>query len=106
MNTAIYSPSGASSGVGFAIPVDTLSTVVQALVDDGRVRRPVLGITFLGGQQAKALGIDAGVLVLAGEEIKLQQFGVSRGLREVLLALRGRLYQSDVVSEFGPKTLT
>ena len=69
MNTAIYSPSGASSGVGFAIPVDTLSTVVKALVDDGRVRRPVLGITFLGGQQAKALGIDAGVLVLASEEI-------------------------------------
>ena len=98
MNTAIYSPSGASSGVGFAIPVDTLSTVVKALVDDGRVRRPVLGITFLGGQQAKALGIDAGVLVLAGEEIKLQQFGVSRGLREVLLALRGR------VSQFEPKT--
>ena len=32
------------------------------------------------------------------------QFGVSRGRREVLLALRGRLYQSDVVSEFGPKT--
>ena len=32
------------------------------------------------------------------------QFGVSRGRREVLLDLRGRLYQSDVVSEFGPKT--
>ena len=78
--------------------MDTLSTVVKALVDDGRVRRPVLGITFLGGQQAKALGIDAGVLVLAGEEIKLQQFGVSRGLREVLRALRGR------VSQFEPKT--
>ena len=41
------------------------------------------------------------------EEIKGQvvlQLGVSRGLGEVLLALRGRLYQRDVVSEFGPKT--
>ena len=32
------------------------------------------------------------------------QFVVSRGLREVLLAQLGRLYQRDVVSEFGPKT--
>ncbi len=41
------------------------------------------------------------------EEIKGQvvlQLGVSRGLGEVLLALRGRLYLSEVVSEFGPKT--
>jgi hypothetical protein len=37
------------------------------------------------------------------EEIKLQHFGVSRGRSEVMLALRGRLYQKDVVSKFEPK---
>ena len=40
-------------------------------------------------------------------DIKVQlvlQFGVSRGLREVLLAPVGRVYLSEIVSEFGPKT--
>ena len=42
----------------------------------------------------------------AGEEIKVQvvlQFGVSRGRSEVLIALRGRAYLSEIVSKFGPK---
>eukprot|EP00629_Pelagomonadales_sp_RCC1024_P011874 CAMPEP_0119296092 /NCGR_PEP_ID=MMETSP1329-20130426/50397_1 /TAXON_ID=114041 /ORGANISM="Genus nov. species nov., Strain RCC1024" /LENGTH=390 /DNA_ID=CAMNT_0007297023 /DNA_START=78 /DNA_END=1247 /DNA_ORIENTATION=- len=65
MNTAIYSPSGASSGVGFAIPIDTLASIVASLIKDGRVSRPILGITFLASQQARALGIERGVLVLA-----------------------------------------
>jgi len=43
MNTAIYSPSGASAGVGFAIPVDTVKIIVETLIRDGKVIRPVLG---------------------------------------------------------------
>ena len=46
-------------------------------------------------------------MVTGGEEIKVQlvlQFGVSRGRREVLLALRRRVYLSEIVSKFGPKT--
>ena len=45
------------------------------------------------------------VMVTFSEEIKVQlvlQFGVSRGRREVLLALRRRVYLSEIVSEFGP----
>lgn len=38
MNTAIYSPSGASAGIGFAIPVDTLKTIVETIIRDGKVR--------------------------------------------------------------------
>ena len=64
MNAAIYSPSGASSGVSFAIPVDTLKTVVESLISVGRVSRPVLGVSFLESSQARALGIESGVLVL------------------------------------------
>jgi S1-C subfamily serine protease len=37
MNTAIYSPSGASAGIGFAIPVDTLRTIVETIIRDGKV---------------------------------------------------------------------
>jgi S1-C subfamily serine protease len=64
MNTAIYSPSGASAGIGFAIPVDTLKTIVETIIKDGKVVRPLIGITYLESSQAKALGIEKGVLVL------------------------------------------
>jgi len=64
MNTAIYSPSGGSAGIGFAIPVDTLKYIVDTLIRDGRVVRPVIGISYLESRQAQALGIKKGVLIL------------------------------------------
>mmetsp|Transcript_15087 Transcript_15087/g.30637 ORF Transcript_15087/g.30637 Transcript_15087/m.30637 type:complete len:435 (+) Transcript_15087:135-1439(+) len=64
MNTSIYSPSGASSGVGFAIPVDTLKVIVDELILKGKVIRPIIGISYLESSQARALGIEKGVLVL------------------------------------------
>jgi len=64
MNTAIYSPSGASAGIGFALTVDVLEQIVPQLIANGTVVRPVLGISYLESKQAKALGITSGVLVL------------------------------------------
>jgi len=64
MNTAIYSPSGVSAGIGFAIPVDTLDYVVTTLIREGRVVRPSIGVSYLESSQAKMLGIEKGVLVL------------------------------------------
>jgi S1-C subfamily serine protease len=45
MNTAIASSTGENTGVGFAIPVNTISRVVPQLIESGRVVRPELGIT-------------------------------------------------------------
>ena len=64
MNTSIYSPSGASAGVGFAIPVDTMKAIARGLIENGRIIRPVIGISYLESSQARALGITNGVLVL------------------------------------------
>ena len=63
VNTAIYSPSGASAGIGFAVPVDVVNRVVPDLVRNGRVRNPGIGI--IAGQEATAarLGIDGVVVV-------------------------------------------
>ena len=63
VNTAIYSPSGTSAGIGFAIPVDVVNRVVSELIRNGRTRNPGIGI--IAGQEATAarLGID-GVVVL------------------------------------------
>ena len=44
INTAIYSPSGASAGVGFSVPVDTVNRVVPQLIGRGKYARPSLGI--------------------------------------------------------------
>ena len=44
VNTAIYSPSGASAGVGFAIPVDTVNRVVPQIIANGKYEPPRLGI--------------------------------------------------------------
>ena len=44
VNTAIFSPSGSSSGIGFAIPVDEVAQVVPELIKNGKVTRPAMGI--------------------------------------------------------------
>lgn len=64
MNTSIYSSSGTSAGIGFAIPADTILQIADSLILNGRIVRPVLGITYLESAQARAVGIDKGVLVL------------------------------------------
>ncbi len=62
MNTAIYSPTGASAGIGFAIPVDTINAIVGQLIEHGKVIRPGLGITTLSDNIAERLGQD-GVII-------------------------------------------
>jgi S1-C subfamily serine protease len=44
VNTAIATPTGASAGIGFAVPVDTATLIVPQLIRHGRVIRPGLGI--------------------------------------------------------------
>jgi S1-C subfamily serine protease len=44
MNTQIASPSGASAGIGFAIPIDTINHIVPAIIRTGHYERPALGI--------------------------------------------------------------
>ncbi|MBC52293.1 MAG: 2-alkenal reductase [Gammaproteobacteria bacterium] len=53
VNTAIYSPSGASSGIGFAIPVNTVKKIVPELIEFGRVQTPTLGINLFPPQYAE-----------------------------------------------------
>jgi S1-C subfamily serine protease len=66
MNTAIASPSGASAGIGFAIPVDEINRVVPELIAKGKVARPVLGVTLASDQFGKQNNLP-GLLVLRVE---------------------------------------
>lgn len=67
INTAIFSRSGGSNGIGFAIPSNMVHFVVDAAENDGRVRRPWLGASLqsVSAEIAEALGLDrpSGVLV-------------------------------------------
>ena len=66
INASIYSPSGASAGIGFAIPVDTVMRVVPQLIHNGHYTRPSLGIQTdedINQRVIRALGVK-GVAVL------------------------------------------
>ena len=62
VNTAILTPSGGFSGVGYAIPVKFVEKIVSQLIEKGRVTRPGLGITIAQDQALKQLNLE-GALV-------------------------------------------
>jgi S1-C subfamily serine protease len=62
MNTAIYSPSGVSAGIGFAIPVDTVQRVVPQVLRHGRVVRPSLEAQFFPDSLTRRLDLK-GLLI-------------------------------------------
>jgi len=58
VNTAIVSPSGAYSGVGFAVPVDVVRDVVPQLIAHGGVSRPGLGVKLLSDRLGRYIGLS------------------------------------------------
>jgi len=64
VNTAIYSPSGASAGIGFAIPVDEVNRIVPRVIRDGKFIRPALGIHAAPPQLHDSLGLPNGVAIV------------------------------------------
>lgn len=63
VNSAIYSPSGASSGIGFAIPVDVVKWVVNDILKYGEVRRPVIGVSMVAENYTRGFGIENGAMI-------------------------------------------
>ncbi|MCH9650351.1 MAG: trypsin-like peptidase domain-containing protein [Deltaproteobacteria bacterium] len=62
VNTAIYSPSGASAGIGFAVPVDIVSRLVPQLIRHGKPILPGIGCEFLPDSYARRSRLE-GVIV-------------------------------------------
>ncbi len=93
INTQIASPSGASAGVGFAVPVDTVNRVVPQLVAHGRVERPQLGISAGNAQALRRAGVE-GILVMSVAE---GSPAARAGLRGTYRAEDGSLVLGDIV---------
>ena len=94
MNTMIFSSSGSSAGVGFAVPIDVIKRVVPDLVAHGKEIRPGLGIRPLSDQQKQYLGIEKGVIV--GGVIP-QGPAQSAGLEGMAEDRFGRIYLGDII---------
>jgi len=88
INTAIYSPSGANAGIGFAVPVDTVNAIVPQLLKYGKLLRPGLGINALPEQLARQNGLE-GVVVMSvapgGAADKAGITGLQRGASSLIL---------------------
>jgi len=96
MNTAIYSPSGASAGIGFAVPIDTINRVAPALVAHGRYAPPSLGIEVdgdLNNLLSERLDVE-GVFVL---KVIPKGPAAAAGLRAARLERDGTLVPGDVI---------
>jgi len=102
INTAIYSPSGASSGVGFSIPVDTVSGIVDQLVKFGKITRPILGIKFAPDQSVEQLGVT-GVLVL---DAPADGPAGKAGLKPTKRDAYGRLVLGDIITAVNGKKVS
>jgi S1-C subfamily serine protease len=63
MNTSILSPSGASAGIGFAVPADTIARVVPMLIRYGREVRPTLGVELAEDALTQRLGLNGALIV-------------------------------------------
>ena len=103
VNTVIFSPSGASSGIGFAVPVDLVKRVVPQLIASGVYRPPVLGIRFdpridaLAGQN----GIS-GVVILSVEPGGPAD---RAGLRPAERGRDGGVVPGDVIQKVGGRNI-
>ncbi len=86
VNTAIATQTGTYSGIGFAIPVDTVNIVVPQLISN---RRPNVGATFLEDAIARRLGVTNGVLI--------REVTGTTDLRPTVMDRSGRILIGDIV---------
>jgi 2-alkenal reductase len=99
VNTAIYSPSGAYAGIGFAIPVDVVNRVVPQLIRTGRVPVPGIGIQAGSDAMGSKVGVN-GVAVIRtvpgspAERAGLRGANLQTGqLGDVIVAVNGKPVQ-------------
>jgi S1-C subfamily serine protease len=92
MNTAIYSPSGASAGVGFAVPVDTVNRVVPQIIARGHYSPPSLGVE-LDDSLSRAIEREFGVTGVA----VLRAARGDQTLRGARLGPRNTVVPGDVI---------
>jgi serine protease Do len=101
INTAIFSQSGGSIGVGFAIPSNMVAAVVTSIIEQGRVIRPWLGVILqnVTPDLAESLGLGSphgGLIADVAPNSPAETAGLQRG--DVVIAIAGQaVLDSDAV---------
>ncbi len=101
VNTAIYSPSGASAGIGFSIPVDAVRWVVPELIRYGKVQRPSIGIGVAPQQVVDRLEVK-GTLVLSVQE---GSAAARAGIRPTYRNRAGEIVMGDIIVGINNETI-
>jgi S1-C subfamily serine protease len=96
INTAIYSPSGGSAGIGFSVPVDTVNRVVPQLIATGRYAPPTLGIE--SDPRVDALAAARGIVGVVVLGVARGSAAERAGLRPAQTAPDGRIAIGDVIT--------
>jgi S1-C subfamily serine protease len=102
INTAIYTPSGTTAGIGFATPINIAKRIAQDLITEGRVRTAYLGITGIALwpdlAEALKLPVQQGLLIeRAVQGSPAAQAGIRGGDRTVLAGLQRLIIDGDIV---------
>ena len=102
VNTAIYSPSGASAGIGFSIPVDVVSWVVPELIEYGMVKRPSMGVELARSQIVNRLGLEGALVIDVIENSGADIAGIRPTMRD----RRGGIIYGDLIVGIGDESIT
>lgn len=94
VNTAIYSPSGGSAGIGFAIPVNTVSEVVPQLIAFGKIMRPVLGVELASDRWLRRYRVEGVPIVRTYRGFPAENAGMVGARR----GSRGEIILGDVIT--------
>jgi S1-C subfamily serine protease len=104
VSTAIFSPSGGSVGVGFAVPINTAKRLIPELISRGYIARPYLGITghevFPALAQALRLPVKEGIMVVeVTPGSPAQRAGIRGGDRSVQVGNMIVRVGGDIITE-------
>jgi S1-C subfamily serine protease len=104
VSTAIFSPSGGSVGVGFAVPINTAKRIISQLITRGYVARPFLGISghniFPALAQVLRLPVPEGIMVVeVAPESPAQRAGIRGGDRAVQIGNMIVRVGGDIITE-------
>ncbi len=94
MNTMIYSNTGSSAGIGFAVPLRFIRRIVPQIIENGRAIAADLGVRYFDDDVARRLGIE-GVLVRA---VVPGSGAEAAGLRGTRQGRNGRILLGDVIT--------
>jgi S1-C subfamily serine protease len=93
INTMIYSKSGASAGIGFAVPVRFVRRIVPQIIANGKAVTPVLGVSLFDDDVSRRLGLQ-GILI---RKVVPQGGAAQAGLRGTERSSTGRIVLGDII---------